>query len=296
MKTLRPFRPHLEQLEGRIVPVAVLGSAPANLGMLEYSSRSPAPLALEQQHHQDPAFDGNATGTWTVAQPIAADVGTTQTLAGSGTIAILGAVQGSGTLHTPGFIVRGYTTGTMVFSNAQGSITLSLIGQQPQPGFSPPPSAFNYSITGGKGAYAGASGSGVATLTETPPGQSVPGQFTMTFKGSISVPAPAHSVSGIRGVAMAGPIYPVSRPGEPNERPLAGAIITVHPANGGPEITRVVADQRGRFYIDLAPGSYLLVPLAPTPGVPWPRGLAETVVVMPDGLTRVVVNYDTGIR
>ena len=40
------------------------------------------------------------------------------------------------------------------------------------------------------------------------------------------------------------------------EIPLAGAIITVQPANGGPEITRVRADLLGRFKIALAPGTY----------------------------------------
>jgi hypothetical protein len=293
MKMTRQFRPQLEQLEGRIVPVAVLHGVPANLAMLEYSSRSPT--AAPQPHsNQDPALQGDANGTWTTS--LIGDVGATQKSSGLGTVALLGTVQASGTLHTPGFILQGYTTGTMMFSNAQGSITLSLIGQQPQPGFSPPRNAFNYTISEGTGAYAGALGSGVATLTEAPAGQNTPGQFTMTFTGNITVPAPAHLTSGIRGVAMAGPIYPVSRPGQPNELPLAGAIIVVHLAAGGPEIARVVADQRGRFHIDLAAGTYLLVPLPPTPGAIWPRGFTQTVVVTADGFARVVVNYDTGIR
>jgi hypothetical protein len=84
-------------------------------------------------------------------------------------------VQISGTLHTPGFILQGHTTGTLVLSSAQGSITLQLVGP-PQPGFSPPPSTLQYTITGGTGAYAGAAGQGTVTLQET----NVHG-FLMTF-------------------------------------------------------------------------------------------------------------------
>src|SRR5262249_17471819 len=160
----------------------------------------------------------------------------------------------------------------------------SLVGHQPQPGFSPPPSTLDYTITGGTGAYAGAWGTGVAILTEMPPGHTNSGQFTMTFKGSISTPPRVHAATGIQGVAMEGPIYPVSRPGVPNEQPLAGAIITIQPAHGGPEIARVVADQQGKFQINLTPGTYFLVPLT-TSGAHWPRGIPELVVVKPDGLT-----------
>jgi hypothetical protein len=102
--------------------------------------------------------------------------------------------------------------------------------------------------------------------------------------------------SAIRGQALAGPIFPVERPGVPNTRPLAGAIITLQPAGGGPEITRVRADQDGRFQIPIAPGSYLIVPLPPDPAAFLPRGVPQTVTVRAGGFTDVVVQYDTGIR
>ena len=69
--------------------------------------------------------------------------------------------------------------------------------------------------------------------------------------------------SGIQGVAVAGPIMPVERPGVKNTRPLAGAIITVQPAGGGREIARQAADAQGRFVIALPPGKYRVVPLPP---------------------------------
>lgn len=102
--------------------------------------------------------------------------------------------------------------------------------------------------------------------------------------------------SGIRGVAMAGPIFPVERPGQVNERPLPFAIITVQPAGGGPEIARQQADASGQFQIALGPGSYLIVPLPPQPGSFLPRGIPQSVVVNPGQYTQVTVHYDTGIR
>jgi hypothetical protein len=292
MKWRRLFRPQLEQLEGRIVANAAF-KMPARFGLLGSPLSSALATPLQQHEQQSPTFRGVIRGTWSASQ-LNPDVGITQTLSGLGTVAPLGAVQASGSLHTPGFIIQGFTTGTMVLTNAQGSVTLSLIGHQPQPGFSPPTSALDYTITGGTGAYAGASGSGVVALTETVRLHTSAGQFTMTFKGTLSLPPP-HATTGIQGVAMEGPISPVSLPGVPNERPLAGAIITIQPANGGPEIARVIADQQGNFEIDLAPGTYLLVPLSPSGGR-WPRGISEVVVVKADGLTDVAADYDTGIR
>jgi hypothetical protein len=102
--------------------------------------------------------------------------------------------------------------------------------------------------------------------------------------------------SGIRGVATVGPILPVQPGGVPNRRPLPGAIITIQPASGGPEIARTRADGRGRFQLLLRPGSYLLVPLPPRPGQQFPFGKPRTVIVWPGRFTVIEVIYDSGIR
>jgi hypothetical protein len=102
--------------------------------------------------------------------------------------------------------------------------------------------------------------------------------------------------SGIRGVAMAGPIFPVERPGVPNTRPLANAIITIQPDGGGAEIARQTTDANGRFEIPLAPGVYRIVPLPPDPTAALPRGEPQSVTVRAGAFTEVTVNYDTGIR
>jgi hypothetical protein len=104
------------------------------------------------------------------------------------------------------------------------------------------------------------------------------------------------AATGIRGVALAGPISPVERPGVPNTAPLPDALITVQPERGGPEIARGRTDRDGRFEIALPPGTYLLVPLPPQPGTRLPRGEQQTVVVPAGRFAEVVVRYDTGIR
>src|SRR2546423_7312196 len=87
--------------------------------------------------------------------------------------------------------------------------------------------------------------------------------------------------TGVEGVATIGPVMPVSRPGEPNTRPLANAVITVRAAaeagaprpDGAPRrrrgtalaeergavVARVRCDSRGHFRIVLPPGTYRLV-------------------------------------
>jgi uncharacterized delta-60 repeat protein len=104
------------------------------------------------------------------------------------------------------------------------------------------------------------------------------------------------SGAGIEGVALVGPISPVSRPGVPNYRPLAGAILSILSADGGTELARVVADSQGRFHIHLVPGRYKLIPLPLQPGEVYPRGTPQIVVVQPgSAYTEVTVMYFSGI-
>jgi hypothetical protein len=168
MNWIFQFRPSLEQLDDRTLPsgsFAADGFA-APLGTLDQSLQAlpGAPLVQSGPAQQQLLPIGMVHGSWTT-KPTLPDAGTIQELQGSGFFPSLGQVQMSGTLHTPGFIREGRTTGTLVLSNARGSITLQLVGP-PQPGFSPPPSTLQYTITGGTGAYAGASGQGMVTLQE----------------------------------------------------------------------------------------------------------------------------------
>lgn len=130
---------------------------------------------------------GQIHGTWSrpVGVPNIPDAGGTQNLNGGGRLRFLGRVHVAGSLHTPGFIQNGTTTGTLDVANSHGSIHLVLMGS-PQPGFSPPPSTLTYTINGGTGRYAHVSGHGTATLTEVPAGSATGAStFVLSFHPSL---------------------------------------------------------------------------------------------------------------
>src|SRR5581483_7692257 len=109
--------------------------------------------------------------------------------------------------------------------------------------------------------------------------------------------APAQHVhTGIRGVALLGPIAPVERPGVRNERPLAGAVLDVRRATGGRILAEVRTDAHGHFTIPLRPGKYTVIPRPPHPGSYLPHAWPQNVTVTAHGYTSVTVHYDSGIR
>lgn len=114
---------------------------------------------------------------------------------------------------------------------------------------------------------------------------------------SAGTPSPSAGTISVRGVATAGPVCPVERPGDSNcaPRPVAGATIVVNAA-GGAEIRRVTTASDGSFAIDLVAGDYVLVP-QPVEGL---MGTAEQVAIsVPAGAplpSPIQIQYDTGIR
>jgi hypothetical protein len=169
-----------------------------------------------------------------------------------------------------------------------------------QRGFAPLPQYFQYQVVAGTGAYQHFSdhGSLMLTFQDGVPGASPQwpptphGTFTLTIPG---MPPPT-PLSGVDGQAVVGPISPLDRPGVPNTRPLAGAVIVIETADGTTVVAQTVADNNGNFSIQVPPGHYLLVPLPPTPGAILPRGTPQFFDVMDGVFTTVTVNYDSGIR
>ncbi|MEA2536923.1 MAG: Carboxypeptidase regulatory-like domain [Chloroflexota bacterium] len=108
------------------------------------------------------------------------------------------------------------------------------------------------------------------------------------------------SAGNISGVALAGPVCPVERPGDSAcaARPVGGAVIVVTRPDGS-EVTRVTTAPDGRFNLNLAPGSYVLVPqpveglLGTAPSIPIAVGPAGQPA---PSSSPVIVDYDTGIR
>ncbi len=279
----------LEQLGERIVP--------SGSPMLPIPT-TPTPVVVTTQ--QSP-LAGQGRGAYSSSSTIP-DTGVQYTFTGVATLAQLGVVQVSGSAHSVGFIASGQATGELTFRNARGSVTIDLTGPS-QPGFSPLPKTFQYTVVSATGAYQGMQDQGSLQLVLHPVlsrTRQDHGTFSLTIDGgtssSTTPPILPKATSGIEGVALVGPISPVDRPGVSNTAPLAGAVISIQRPNSGVEVARVVADQQGRFQINLPPGTYRLVPLPPQSGALYPRGIPQTVTLAPGEMTQVTVMYDSGIR
>jgi hypothetical protein len=206
--------------------------------------------------------------------------------------------------------------GSLTLASTKGRVVLRLEPAAQGQGASTS-GAVAFVVQSAAGQYRQLTGSGLVDLTLAP--APTPAQFTLTIEPAPVVPTgtpgqppqpapqpppppvpqpppPPMTASGISGTAVEGPITPVERLGVPNTRPLPGAIITIQPAGGGPELARVQADAQGNFQLNLDPGTYEIVPLAPQPGAIFPRGITQEITVLPDQVLKVVVNYDTGLR
>ena len=186
MRTTRSRRPEVEVLEGRALPSAGPGFAMPAPTFLAHHGHRHAPHHHHHHHaRRHPAavatpqvlvLSGDVIGTLTTTFTFS-DGSSTASLTGTGTVAPVGAVSVSGSLSTPGFVTGGAAEATVTLTGAAGSLVLQLMGPF-QTGFSPPPPNFQYTITGGTGAFAGDSGSGLVIFQE----QAGPGgTFTMIF-------------------------------------------------------------------------------------------------------------------
>jgi hypothetical protein len=85
------------------------------------------------------------------------DFNTTGILPGFGVAAVSGSVQ------TPGNIATGTASGSLTLFSLKGTLTLK-VSSASLPSFSPLPSKLTFTITGGTGAFAGATGSGTIAV------------------------------------------------------------------------------------------------------------------------------------
>ena len=148
-------RPQVEALENKAPLSAV--------GMMAIPHETTAIVSQRVPRHHI-ALNGTVSGSWTL-NPGIPDVGSSQTLTGSGTVKPLGLVSANGTLHLTGFVAVGRATGTLTLANTLGSVTLQLTGTS-QHGFSGPPRQLTFKIIAASGQYAGDFDFGTATLTE----------------------------------------------------------------------------------------------------------------------------------
>jgi hypothetical protein len=128
------------------------------------------------------------------------------------------------------------------------------------------------------------------------------GTVSMVSEAGPAVPADAWPSpvgtgrTGIRGVAVAGPVCPVETvPPDPGcaARPVVGAVIVVRDAAGS-EAARATTGADGSFLVELSAGAYVVEP-QPVEGLMGTAAALEVSVL--EGLTaQVQLDYDTGIR
>jgi hypothetical protein len=94
------------------------------------------------------------------------------------------------------------------------------------------------------------------------------------------------------GQVVRGPIWPVCQVDVPCEEPFS-ASFTARDGHG--RVTAFRSDGQGRFAVPLAPGTYTIVP-APDAPLLSPTQQAKLVVVGPESVTVVRLDFDTGIR
>lgn len=105
---------------------------------------------------------------------------------------------------------------------------------------------------------------------------------------------PQTTSSGIKGIVMIGPISPVVKEGEPDEKAYPDALIYVLDASGK-KLAEVTSDEEGRFTIGLQPGKYSVAPQTPKDQI-LPIGESQEVLVTENTYSEITVHYDSGIR
>lgn len=101
--------------------------------------------------------------------------------------------------------------------------------------------------------------------------------------------------SGIDGTVLLGPVSPVQKEGEINDKPFPDAVIFIMDSIGGKKVMEAVSDRNGHFRVNLSPSVYMLVPQNPK-GQMLPFGKPETVTVPEAQFAKITIYYDSGIR
>jgi hypothetical protein len=153
-----------------------LGNRLENRLVLSHSAIHQAAHVVHHQgdhlgHHQ------SALAHPSVVISLSGSVESQEPLNGSGIVSPLGAVTSTGTLTAHGAEPVTYT-GTVTLVGRTGSVTASLFGRLFGPQYPGEPVNLTYTITGGTGAFAGASGSGRAVFR---PLISATGGFELSF-------------------------------------------------------------------------------------------------------------------
>jgi hypothetical protein len=104
---------------------------------------------------------GTLTGTYTT--PLGNPDARSYVFTGTGTAGAMGAVSLDGSITPPGFIRSAPASGQLTLTNANGSVTIDVMGKT-QNGGSPLPQKLSYVISAGDGAFANAGGKGTISV------------------------------------------------------------------------------------------------------------------------------------
>lgn len=111
--------------------------------------------------------------------------------------------------------------------------------------------------------------------------------------GTVGCGAPtAPSDTGLVGTVVRGPVQPVCRVDLPCDAPFSASFAV---QQGDRVAGTFRSDSQGHFEVLLAPGMYVVFPDPDAPIIS-PRAQTKEVVVGPNGLTSVLLHFDTGIR
>ena len=110
--------------------------------------------------------------------------------------------------------------------------------------------------------------------------------------GLFATPTPTDS--GITGKVLLGPVCPVMIEGQECPDQPYQATLTVNSLEGR-KIVQFQSDEEGNFNVPLPPGEYILHPETPE-GAPLPFAEEQRFTVLPGEFTRLLVQYDSGIR
>jgi hypothetical protein len=166
------------KITARVTQPGVKTSAPKHL-VASFSDKAIVPKVAAK------SLNGTLAIDYTLAPPMA-DVGASYDLTGTGSAGTLGAVTITGSVSLPGFIANGSASGTLTLTSDNpsaaggGSVTLDVTGPKGGSGF---PSKLTYTISGGTGAFATATGTGSIAVTLGATSNSY--QFVITSKVTV---------------------------------------------------------------------------------------------------------------
>ena len=106
-----------------------------------------------------------------------------------------------------------------------------------------------------------------------------------------SAPAWAADTGRVEGLLVVSPAAPVSRAGEPNERPMQGRVEAID--RQGDVVAGADSDEAGAFRLDLLPGDYMLHVVSKGS---FGHGKDEQITVVAGQITKATLSYDIGIR